>query len=77
MIGVKPVNRFVFNREWSGLIVEIYPYIDVEYKVMGMYVNPKTKHRYYIDKNGIEFKVFTDPQGNYYYFDSNIHFINP
>lgn len=77
VIGDEPINRFVYNSKWIDSLISIYPSIKNEYRVMGMYVNPKTKHRYYVDKDGVEFKVFKDPKGNYYYFDSNINFINP
>ena len=77
VIGSEPIERFVYNSQWVDSLRVIYPALKTKYKVMGMYVDPISKHRFYIDKDGIEFKVFKDPNNNYYYFDSNINFINP
>ncbi len=75
-VGSEPIGRFLYNSEWVDTLVKIYPFINTKYKVSGLYINPQSGHRYYIDHNGIEYKVFKDNSGNFYYFDSKINFIS-
>lgn len=69
---IEELSNQIKNKDSIKIVYErIIPYIkeQSDYKQLGLQINKKTKEKYYVDLNGIEYKVYTESNGKMYYFD--------
>jgi hypothetical protein len=79
-IGGDAVKRFQQISKFVDTLQTIYPNLlvlvkDEDYRISGLYIEPRSKKRFYIDKDGIQRQVFINENGELTFFDGKVRII--